>query len=541
MTIAINFRTERERRVALATAIHVRNLRKERAKQSARGGLYEFTKWAWDTVEPHTKFVDGWIVEAICRHLEAVHYREITRLLVNVPPGSMKSLITNVFFPAWTWGPGGKPGERFLSFSYGSHITERDNERMLMVINSKKYQEMWGNCFSLTSEGKVKVSTSHRGWKFASSVGGVGTGERGGIVLLDDPNRVADGKKVVESTVTWFRETMGNRLNDMQTSAIVGIMQRTAGNDVSDAILSGYDPYVHLMVPMLYEPDRHCETKIGWSDPRTEDGECYWHERFSPDAVVRCKAMGSFAWNSQYQQRPEIRGGGLLPRDCWQLWAPENNKFPKFDYILASLDPAFTSKETNDPSGLTVWGVFKNNGRPSIMLIWAWRKWLKLHGPEMERWPNETDDDYRARCSEKWGLVETVHDSCKKYKVDRLLIEAKASGISVSQEFARLFPDEFAVELVNPGALDKEARVKRVQPILENEQVFYPNRRYAELVIDECALFPKGAHDDLVDSTSMAWWWLRQNGFLQRDDERFRDELRSASNYRVDEPLYPAM
>jgi hypothetical protein len=537
MTIALTFRSERERKIAVATAIHVRNMRAERAKQSARGGLYHFVKYFWKTVEPNTSMVDGWCLLAICRHLEAIHYRDITRLLMNVPPGSMKSLITNVFYPAWAWSAGGKPGERFLSFSYASFLSERDNERMLMVIRSREFQDMWGHTFSLTAEGKVKISNSHRGWKFATSVGGVGTGERGSVVLFDDPHPVNEGQKVIESTVTWFRETLSNRLNDMRTSAIVCIMQRVAEQDVSGAIIEGDDPYVHLMIPMLYEPDRHCATEIGWEDPRTEEGECYWKERFPPEAVARCKAQGAFAWSSQYRQDPEVRGGGLFKRADWQDWT--DPKWPKFSYIIASLDPAFTAKQANDPSGFTIWGCFSHEGEDCAILLHAWRKWLPLHGPDIDRQPGETDDDYRERCRPSWGLVETVAEDCRRFKCAKLLIENKASGHDVSTEMYRLHTGRTSYAFVDPGSLDKHARCVRVQPEFSNGQIWArTGKKYAQLVIDEMAVVPKGKYWDLTDSTTQCIWWLRNHGFLKRRSEKIRERTREASKYGQEKVLY---
>jgi predicted phage terminase large subunit-like protein len=548
MSIATIFKSERDRKVSVATAIHVRSIRAERKRQSARGGLYYFVKYFWRTVEPNTELIDGWCLFAICQHLEAVHYRDITRLLMNVPPGSMKSLITNVFYPAWAWSAGGKPGERFLSFSYASFLSERDNERMLMVLKSSEFKEMWGGSLTLTAEGKVKISNNHRGWKFATSVGGVGTGERGSVILFDDPHPVNDSQKVIESTVTWFRETLSNRLNDMRTSAIVVIMQRISEEDVSGAILDGDDPYVHLMIPMLYEPDRHCETDIGWSDPRTEDGECYWPERFPPEAVARCQAQGAYAWNSQYQQRPEIRGGGLIKRDWWQEWSPKDGQWPRCEFTVASLDPAFTAKTSNDPSGFTIWGSFRQeNGDAGIILLYAFREHLELHGGPTEKWDGETDDDFRARCKGQWGLVETVDDACKRFKVNHLLIEAKGPGHSVAQEMRRLHRgSKYSIELVDPKGLDKTARIIRIQPMFSNGQIFAPFNlrtntfyKWAQMVIDETAIFPKGKFDDLCDSLSQSLWYLRCNNFAVRRSEQFMTKAESERNSKIDAPLYP--
>jgi predicted phage terminase large subunit-like protein len=539
---AINALAPRARKELLYVLKREKFLRTTRKKHAEAGGLRHFVRYFWDTVEPNVPYVEGWALHAIFEHLEAVADGRITRLAINVAPGAMKSLACNVFFAAWLWACRDKH-KRVLAFSYAAYLTERDNQRFLDLLRSPKFVEMYGRDITLREKGKIKISNTAKGWKFASSVGGVGTGERGDIIIVDDAHNIADGesKKIRETTNRWLVEAALNRLNNMTTGAVIIIGQRVHDNDVFGTIFDKQLGFVHLCIPMEYDPARHCTTSIGWTDPRTVEGECFFPERFPEPVVAACKKLGSFAWASQYQQSPEVREGGLLPRDCWMMWEPEDNKWPRFDYIVASLDPAFTSKESNDPSGFTVWGAFKHKGRRCVMLVQAWRKWLKLHGHEQVKLATETDDDFRQRCSPSWGLVEHVADACRRYKVDRLLIEPKASGITVAHEFVRLFPDATPCVLVDPGKLDKEARAIRVQPILENEQVYRPNRRFAELVVAECALFPRGEYCDLVDSATQALYWLRQHGYLQRDDEMRAEELRKASNYKVPPALYPAM
>jgi predicted phage terminase large subunit-like protein len=544
--------TPRQRKEAMALALYERKLRLERGRQSRpHGGLMHFVRYFWTILEPNNPFIDGWPLWAMCEHLEAVSRGEITKLLINVPPGSAKSLLVNVFWPAWEWSAFGRPDLRYVSFSYSSALTERDNQRFLDLIKSTRFRDMWGHVFSLTADGKIKPTNSAKGWKFATSFLGVGTGERGNRVLIDDPHNIADGEsdKIRNETVRQFREAISNRLNDMTTSALVVIMQRVHESDVSGAIIDDDLGYVHLCITMEYEPDRHCETAIGWSDPRTREGECFWPARFPPAAVAACKKLGPYAWNSQYQQRPEIRGGGLIKRDWWQPWSPADGKWPVCDFTIASLDPAFTSKEENDPSGFTVWGVFRQkNGDAGIILLHAFRKHLELHGGRNERWPGETDDDFRSRCKDTWGLCETVADACRRFRVKHLLVESKASGISVAQEMRRLHGREgYSIQLIDPKGLDKTARVIRVQPMFTEGQIFAPFSpktgtfySWAQMVIDETAIFPRGKHDDLVDSMSQSLWWLRGNGFAARRDELFASKQEAEKFRKPEEPLYPA-
>ena len=167
----------------LASALHEYRMRLEREKQARPGGLMDFVRYFWDTIEPGREFVDGWALRAMAMHLEAVTYGSITRILINVSPGSMKSLLLNCFWPAWEWSAAGQPGMRYISFSYSSLLTERDNQRMLDLIESNKFQDLWGHMFKMRQKGVTKISNSKFGWKFASSVRGTGTGERADRVL----------------------------------------------------------------------------------------------------------------------------------------------------------------------------------------------------------------------------------------------------------------------------------------------------------------------------------------------------------------------
>lgn len=270
-----------------------------RASQAGRGGLINFIQHFWTVLEPNTPFVGGPLLEAMCEHLEAVAYGQISRLIITVPPGSMKSLLTNVFFPAWMWGPMGMASHRFIGFSYSASLTERDNRRFRDLVISPEYRHLWGDRFELRKQGETLVSNSETGFKLASSVGGVGTGARADLVVIDDAHNVkeAESEVVRTATVRWFRESMLNRLNDMRKSAIVIIQQRVHSGDIPGVILDEDMDYEHLNIPMEYEPDLHCKTSIGWEDWRTRKGELAWPERFPPVVVARLKReMGQYAF-----------------------------------------------------------------------------------------------------------------------------------------------------------------------------------------------------------------------------------------------------
>jgi predicted phage terminase large subunit-like protein len=529
-------------------------IRRERKTQASAGGLIAFVRYFWNVLEPETKLVEGWLLSDIAMHLEAVTFGKITRLLVNVPPGSMKSLMVNCFWPAWEWGAMGMPHLRYVSFSYSSGLTERDNTKFRKLVMSDKYKELWGEKFTLEKEGEIKITNDKTGSKFASSVKGIGTGERGDRVVIDDPHDVhkSESDVVRTDTVRWFRETITDRLNHLDDSAIVIIMQRVHQLDISGFILEQGWPYCHLMVPMEFEAGREPYNPLGWRDPRSEDGDLAWPERFSPEAVANIeREKGSWAYAGQYQQRPAPRGGGIIKREHWRPYTPEEcgkfgvpwPKFPVMSYTVLSLDTAQTEKKQNDPSAAIVLGVARDiweNRR--LILMWAWAERLELY-----------------------ELLRKIEETCKKFKVDRVLIEDKASGHPVAQELrrrGRVISDvlaqnpktadraDFGVQLMSPEG-DKVARMYAVQNLFECGLIYAPAeptgngdclfKDWADKVITECAELPKGAHDDLADAMSQALVHLRLLGLANMPDEDQLDHIDDHKYRKAPVPLYPAM
>jgi predicted phage terminase large subunit-like protein len=539
---------------SLKTLQQEQRIRTERKRQACPGGLIAFVRYFWNVLEPETRLVEGWLLDAIAEHLEAVTFGKITRLLVNVPPGSMKSLMVNVFWPAWEWGPMGMPHLRFVSFSYSSGLTERDNTKFRKLVMSEKYRELWDDKFKLEKEGEIKITNDKTGSKFASSVKGIGTGERGDRVVIDDPHDVhkSESDVVRTDTVRWFRETITDRLNNLDDSAIVIIMQRVHQLDISGFILEQGWPYCHLMVPMEFETGREPYNPLGWTDPRTEDGDLAWPERFSPEAVANIeREKGSWAYAGQYQQRPAPRGGGIIKREHWRPYTPQEcgkfgvpwPKFPICSYTVLSLDTAQTEKKQNDPSAAVILGVTRDiweNRR--LILMWAWTERLELY-----------------------ELVKKIEETAKKFKIDRVLIEDKASGYPVAQELrrrGRVISDvlshnpktqdraDFGVQLISPEG-DKVARMYAVQNLFECGLIYAPAedngngdylfKDWADRVITECAEMPKGAHDDLADAMSQALAHLRLLGLAQMPDEDELDHIDDNKYKPRPQPLYPAM
>lgn len=525
--------------------------------------LLPFVNHVWPVIEPSRPFQSGWAVEAICEHLEAVTDGHIRRLLINVPPGFTKSTLVGVMWPAWEWGPQNLPSTRYICASYSEHLSVRDNMRCKNIVMSDRYQDLWADRFQISPDlmSKIKFGNNKTGWKLATSVGGVGVGERADRFIIDDPHNTMDmeSEAARETTKMWFTEVVPDRLNNQAESAIVIIMQRLHEDDVSGVAISRNMGYTHLMIPMYHDTGRHCRTYWGfdagededgvysWQDPRTEEGELAWPSRFTKTVCEELERdKGPYAWASQYQQSPEPRGGSIIKRDYWKTWTEPF--YPNCEYVLASLDTAYTSKESNDPTGLTIWGVFREEketmvdnqiikvkGGAKVCLLYAWRKRLEF---------NELIQEVMNVCTRDSRSIPGP-----RFNVDRVIVEAKGSGISVAQELRRLctLDGRFGVELIKlKGNMDKVARLHSVQHLFAEGMVYAPAyadtgmwRDFSGMVIDEISIFPHGSHDDLVDSTSMAMRYLRDNGFMIRNEEKELDDSDEMMYKGRPSPLYP--
>lgn len=290
------------------------------SQRRCQKSLIDFVREAWPVLEPSTPFVDGRAIRAICSAMEAVARGDVKRLLVNVPPGFSKSMIVNVFFPAWVWGPLGQRSKRFISASYDKALSTRDLVRCRDLITSEWFQERWAIGLKDDDNNKTAYHNEDTGWRMAASVGSALTGWRADFVLIDDPHsaRGAESEAEVHEARRWFAETLPTRLNQPSLSCMVEIMQRLNVRDLSQMALD--DGWKALILPMRYEAARKCVLpEIGFEDWRTVEGELLWPERFPEKAVAALERTlslegGRYAVAGQLQQLPVPRGGGMFKR-----------------------------------------------------------------------------------------------------------------------------------------------------------------------------------------------------------------------------------
>lgn len=447
--------------------------------------LANFVRLAWHVVEPSQPYSHGWHIDCICAHLEAVTRGDITRLLINIPPGTMKSLLVGVFWPSWEWGALGMKSNRYVTASHSQELAIRDTMKMRRLITSDWYQARWPIIMAKDQNEKSKFENSETGFRHSMAMKGL-TGSRGDRVIIDDPHSIegalSDAER--ETTLRVFTETVPSRLNNPKTSAIVVVMQRIHENDVSGFIIADEDNYgyTHLMLPMEFEPERRCISPY-YSDPRTIDGELLFPERFPADVVERDKKImtvkgGSQAVAGQFQQRPAPRGGGMIKGE----WFPRYTVLPQIKYRRMYADTAQKTQERHDYSVLQCWGLGVDG---KIYLIDQIRgKW---EAPELKR---KTIDFWNKHIAfnEKQGALQ------------RIGVEDKASGTGLIQDIQR--ENQIPIFAIQRNK-DKYTRVLDVQGYIEAGYVSIPdNLPFVSDFVAECEAFTADdshAHDDQID------------------------------------------
>lgn len=513
--------------------------------------MVRFTEAAWRHIDP-APYVGGWHIEAICDHLEAVTRRQIKRLLITVPPRSLKTTITAVTWPAWTWIQPEQsfvagPQVKFLFSSYSQTLSEGSSRKTRRLIGSDWYRQRWGSRVELRDDADTvrKFELTAGGYRLATSVDGTLTGEGGMIIVVDDPlnAKQANYRTVREAANLWWDEALPTRLDDPINGAKVVIMQRLHQDDLAGHIMdrdTGGE-WTELCIPMEYDPARSFVTTIGWQDPRTEAGELMCPARWPAAELATLKAdLGPFGVSSQLQQSPSPRGGGIVQRDWWQLWPPtppedgHTVKYPPVSFVALSVDTALGQKEENDWNACTAWGVFHDDRhklRPSALMMEAWRARLPLRAQASD----EPLDEAEKR--KRWGLTEKIIDTARRRKADIILIEDKTRSKDLHDELRRLLrPGECSILLL-PVVMDKVARLHAVVSMFADGLIYAPDRIWAEEVIDEVIRFPRGKWDDYCDTVSQALSWLRQNAMLRLATEPDPDEER-ARNFKLPRPVY---
>lgn len=446
-----------------------------------KGGLKKFIELSWHQIEPGKTFVPGWHIDAICEHLEAISRGQLTRLVINIPPGCMKSLTACVFWPAWVWTF--RPETKWIYASYSMALSRRDNLRMRRLIESEWYRTRFGDAFRPLHDnwGTAKFVNDRAGFQLCTSVDGTVTGEHADVQVCDDPIKPQDVSKTsLTNCLEWWNETMSSRLVDFEKSARVLIMQRLHVNDLAGEMLRN-GGYEHLCLPMEFESHSVCKTSISFKDPRTKEYELLWPQRCSAESVTEIKrGIGTERGiAAQLQQHPVPHSGAIFKKDVIKFYLMP----PKTLSTITSWDCTFKETGSSYVVG-QVWGVREDHEHYVLL------------------------DQIRARMSFSETLMAIRNIAHRYPTCCAHLIEEKANGSAIIDMLRDEVP---SLKPVLPEG-GKEARAHAVEGLWSAGRVLLPDETIAPWVndfIQEVLEFPSSINDDQVDAMTQALTWLR--------------------------------
>jgi len=449
--------------------------RQRREYIAAQASLFDYVRASWPVIEPATPYYSNWHIGLICEYLEACYLRQIKRLIINIPPRNMKSILTTVNFPTWCWTK--TPALRFLTASYSQPLSTKHSKDRRDIIVSNWYQQGWGNVFTLADDQNLKMEyeNDHKGVMIATSVGGSSTGKGGDILIVDDPHnpRGADSDTVRQTALDWYDQTWSTRLNDKKRGVMIVVMQRLHENDLTGHLLENSGEYTHLKVPAVAPEKVVYSFPISGKKEERAEGQLMWPDREGPEEIAGArKRLGSYGFEGQYQQEPNPPEGGLVKREWWRRY----RRMPqRFDYLLQSWDLTFKDLESSDFVCGQVWGVY------------------------------EADAYLLDLINEKLDFVATINaiaDMSNKWpNSGAKYVEDKANGPAVISSLRNRVPGLIAV---NPEG-GKIVRATAVSPFIEAGNVYLPeDADWVQDYLTQWIKFPHGKHDDMVDATTQA-------------------------------------
>lgn len=473
----------------------------------AERSFAEFVEQAWPVLEPSTPFISNWHIDLLAEYLEAVADGEITRLIINVPPRSGKSLLATIFFPCWVWLR--NPAERFMFASYSSTLSTKHSVDRRAVLRSRWYQRNWGDKFKFADDlnQKNEFANTSRGHMIATSVGASATGRGGNFLLADDlinPQQ-ANSDLEREGGIRWFDETYSTRLDDKRLGRMIVIEQRTHLADLTGHLLE-QEGWTHVSLPAI------AERKTTIVFPRSRKTHVRKeNDVLSPAREGRAELeaarfrLGHFAYDAQYMQAPVSREGNLIKLD-W-MNATYRSIPARFDSIVLSLDTAYKTGASNDYSAAVVIGVLRkprDGSPPGYYLLEAWRGKVEFA-----------------------ALKRKIVELQKTWRSHAVLVEDAASGQSLIQELRS--GTTLPVKPIKPDR-DKYERVTAITPVLEARRLLLPEAAWwREDFIAELTSFPAGAHDDWCDALAMALNHLREDDHVSK--WILADKLRLGAHY----------
>jgi len=451
-------------------------------------------------LNPQAKLAMNRHLEVIAAKLMAVREGRIKRLIINLPPRHLKSLMASVAFPAWCLGH--DPSAQILCVSYAQDLADKFARDGRSIMMSPWYRRIFATRLAAQRQAVEEFVTTRQGYRLATSTGGVLTGRGADIIVIDDPLKPEEALSQAQRRAAngWFDHTLYSRLNDKRDGAIVIIMQRLHEDDLVGHVLA-QEPWEVLSFPAIAEADEVHEIKTIWGPRRfrRRQGEALHREREPLDTLDRIRrTIGEYNFAGQYQQAPAPLGGGLVKAEWFKRYS-ESDRPERFDQIVQSWDTANKATELSDFSVCTTWGIKAKH----LFLLGLFRKRL----------------DYPA-------LKRAVREQQSLFNANEVLIEDKASGTQLIQEL--ISENCHGVTRYEPTC-DKIMRLHAQTALIENGFVHIPETApWLAEYLHEMTVFPNGKHDDQVDSTAQFLDWFKRPSSYRLWKEFIRLEFEAA-------------
>ena len=447
----------------------------KKIQNKAQDDFLSFVKTVWP------EFIEGAHHRHIAKKFNDLASGKITRLIVNMPPRHTKSEFASFLLPAWMVGR--QPKLKIIQATHTGELAIRFGRKAKHLIDSEEYAKIFKTTLQEDSKAAGRWETSQGGEYFAAGVGGAITGRGADLLIIDDPHSEQDAlsPNAMENAYEWY--TSGPRQRLQPGGKIVLVMTRWSTKDLTGILLANQkevkgDHWEVVEFPAILD-----------------NGTPVWPEYWNKDELEKVKAtLPGQKWNAQWMQQPTSEEGAIIKREWWRPW--KSKYIPPLQHVIQSYDTAFLKSETADYSAITTWGVFypSEDQGAQLMLLDAVKG--RYEFPELRR---------KALEQYKYWEPETV------------LVEAKASGLPLTYELRKM--DIPVVNFTPSKGNDKHARVNSVAPLFESGMIWAPEQKFAEEVIEECAAFPHGDHDDLVDSMTQAVMRFRQGGFVAHPED----------------------
>jgi len=446
----------------------------KRIQNKAKDDFLSFVKCMWPD------FIEGAHHRHIAQKFNDLANKKINRLIVNMPPRHTKSEFASYLLPSWMVGR--NPKLKIIQVTHTGELAIRFGRKAKNLIDSEEYSKIFQTRLQEDSQAAGRWETAQGGEYFAAGVGGAITGRGADLLIIDDPHSEQDAMSAnaFENCYEWY--TSGPRQRLQPGGQIVLVMTRWSKKDLTGILLKNQKEVKGDQWEMV-------------EFPAIMDHGPVWPEYWNAEELEKVKTtLPVGKWNAQWMQSPTSEEGALIKREWWRKWEKDNP--PDLHYVIQSYDTAFMKKETADYSAITTWGVFY---------------------PEVDKPANLILLDCVKERYEFPELRRVALDQYKYWKPEMVIIEAKASGLPLTYELRQM---DIPVQTFTPSkGNDKHVRVNTCAPLFESGMIWAPDQKFAEEVIEECAAFPHGDHDDLVDSMTMAVMRFRQGGFIQHPED----------------------